>query len=198
MLSPNGKHLFVQDLGKDKIIIYSLHNKSGKLEAEDSVKLKDGAGPRHLIFHPSGKWAYLIQEMSGDVTVFDYHKGHLQEIQTISSLPKNFNQFFTSADIHISNDGNFLYTSARDSSNTIAVFKIDQLTGKINLLAQQSTLGKTPRNFNLDPSGKFLLVANQNSDDIVIFKVDSKTGLLSDTGKRISVGNPVCIKWIQR
>jgi 6-phosphogluconolactonase len=101
-----------------------------------------------------------------------------------------------SADIHVSADGRFLYCSNRGESNTIAIFAIDNKTGKLTVVGHQSTLGKTPRNFNFDPTGNFLLVANQNTDDIIIFKIDKKTGLLSDTGKRLSVPNPVCIKWI--
>ena len=97
---------------------------------------------------------------------------------------------------HVSADGKFLYASNRGESNTIAIFEIDQKNGSIALVGHQSTLGKTPRNFNFDPTGNFLLVANQNSDDIVVFKVDKKTGLLSDSGKRIKAGNPVCVKWI--
>jgi 3-carboxymuconate cyclase len=103
-----------------------------------------------------------------------------------------------SADIHTSPDGKFLYASNRGESNTIAIFNINAKTGWLSLVDHQSTLGKTPRNFNFDPSGNFLLAANQNSDEIVIFKTDKKTGLLKDTGKRISVGKPVCIKWISK
>ena len=198
VLSPDNKYLFVQDLGIDKIMIYSFNNKTGSIAPKDSVKLKDGSGPRHFVFHPNGKWAYLVQEMGGTVTAFDYEKGLLKITQTISALPSNFNQFFTSADIHVSNDGKFLYTSTRDSSNTITIFKVDQNTGKLSVIGYQSTLGKTPRNFNFDPSGNYLLVANQNSDSIVILKVNHQTGLLTDTGNRIDVGNPVCIKWIEK
>lgn len=198
VFSPDNKFLFVQDLGTDKIIIYSFNNETGAIAPVDSVKLQDGSGPRHFVFHPSGKWAYVVQEMAGTVTVFDYQKGHLKNIQTISALPQNFNQFFTSADIHVSNDGRFLYASARDSSNTIAIFKIDQKTGKLSISGHQSTLGKTPRNFNFDPGGDYLLVANQNSNSIVIFKVNHQTGLLAGTGNRIDVVNPVCIQWIEK
>lgn len=196
VLSPDNKYLFVSDLGIDKIKIYTLNNDKGSLKAYDSVHLNGGSGPRHFKFHPSGKWAYLTQEMGGTVTAFDYKNGKLKTIQTISVLPKNFHQYFTTADIHISKDGKFLYASTRDSANIITIFKINQQSGKLTLVAHQSVFGKTPRNFNLDPSGNFLLVANQNSDDIVIFKVNHATGLLTNTGKKIAIGSPVCIKWI--
>jgi 6-phosphogluconolactonase len=196
VLSPDNKYVFTQDLGIDKIVIYSFNDKSGALAPSDSVKMQDGSGPRHFTFHPNGKWAYLVQEMAGTVTAFDYQKGHLKTIQTISALPEGFNKFFTSADIHVSKDGKFLYATTRDSANIITTFKVDQKTGKLSFVGSQSVLGKTPRNFNLDPSGDYLLVANQNSDDVVIFKVNHQTGMLTDTGNRIDVGNPVCIKWI--
>ena len=111
-------------------------------------------------------------------------------------MPVTDTGFAGSADIHVSPDGKFLYASNRANSNTIAIFKINQNNGRLESAGHQSTLGKTPRNFNFDPSGKFLLVANQNSDEIVVFRIDKTTGLLTDTGQRIEVGNPVCIKWI--
>ncbi|MGZ3949937.1 MAG: lactonase family protein [Flavisolibacter sp.] len=197
VLSPDNRYLFVQDLGIDKIIIYSFNDKTGAIAPRDSVKLKDGSGPRHFTFHPNGKWAYLVQEMGGTVTAFDYQSGHLQTIQTISALPAGFNKYFTSADIHVSGDGKFVYVSTRDSANIITVFRVDQKTGKLSVVGTQSVLGNTPRNFNFNPSGDYLLVANQNSDDVVIFKVNHQTGTLTYTGNRIDVGIPVCIKWIE-
>lgn len=196
VLSPDNKYVFIADLGIDKEKIYALNNDNGMLTAYDSVHLNGGAGPRHFEFHPSGKWAYLMQELSGAVTVLDYKDGKLKPIQTISALTKGFHQFFTGADVHVSKDGKFLYASVRDSANLISIFKIDSQNGMLSLAGTQSVLGRTPRNFNFDPSGDFLLAANQNSNDIVVFKVNHTTGLLKDTGKRIGVGNPVCIKWI--
>jgi 6-phosphogluconolactonase len=200
VFSPDGKTVFVPDLGIDQIKIYSLDQRTGSLgKAKDSaVNLLPGSGPRHFVFHPNKKWAYLIQELSGTVTAFDYSNNRLRSFQTISTLPAGFKGSFTSADIHVSKDGKFLYASNRDASNTIAIFKIDQKKGSLTLVGHQSTLGKTPRNFNFDPSGNFLLVANQNSDEIVVFKVDHTTGLLTDTGKRINIGSPVCIKWAEK
>jgi len=198
VLSPDNKYLFVQDLGIDKIITYSFNDKTGAIAPIDSIKLQDGSGPRHLTFHPNGKWAYVVQEMAGTVTAFDYENGHLKTRQTISALPSGFTKYFTSADIHVSKDGKFVYATTRDSANIITTFKVDQKTGKLSMVGSQSVLGNTPRNFNFDPSGDYLLVANQNSDDVVVFKVNHESGLLTDTGNRIDVGNPVCIKWIQK
>jgi 6-phosphogluconolactonase len=199
VLSPDNQFLFVPDLGIDKIMVYSFNNKTGVIApAKDSVvRLQDGSGPRHFDFHPSGKWAYLVQELSGTVTAFQYNAGKLKPIQTITTLPSHYDQPFTSADIHVSPDGKFLYATNRDSSNTVAIFKINQQTGQLEPQGHHTTSGKTPRNFNFDPGGDFLLVANQNSDNIVIFRINHKTGGLTDTGNRIDVGNPVCIKWVR-
>jgi 6-phosphogluconolactonase len=160
------------------------------------VKAADGNGPRHITFSPNNQYAYLMQELTGNVTAFKYNNGRLTAIQTISAATKDFKGFMGSADIHISADGKFLYCSNRGDANTITIFKINPATGKLTIAGYQSTLGIAPRNFSLDPSGNFLLVANQNSDNIVIFKRNKTTGLLTDTGKKIEVGNPVCLKWI--
>ena len=199
VLSPDNKFLFTPDLGIDKVMIYRFDQNKGILSpaATPFAASVPGSGPRHFEFHPNNRYAYLIEEMSGTVVAFKYKKGKLTPIQRTSALPTDFKGVIGSADIHVSSDGKFLYASNRGESNTIAIFSIDSATGKLTPVGYQSTLGKTPRNFNFDPGGNFLLVANQNTDDIVIFKIDRKTGLLTDTGKRINVPNPVCIKWIQ-
>jgi 6-phosphogluconolactonase len=199
VLSPDNHQLFVSDLGIDKLMVYSFNEHTGKLTAaKDSVvKLTPGSGPRHFVFHPNHKWAYLIQEMGGTITAFNYKNGTLKKLQTVSTVPASFTKSFTGADIHISPDGKFLYASNRDSSNTISIFKINAQNGKLTMIGNEAAQGKTPRNFNFDPTANYLLVANQNSDDIIIFRRNAKTGLLRDTGKRIAIGNPVCIKWIE-
>ena len=198
VVSPDNQFLFVPNLGTDKVMIYHINNTTGKLTAgaQPFVSTVPGSGPRHFDFAPNKKFAYLIEEMSGNVIAYAYNNGRLKQLQSISSLPTTFTGTVGAADIHVSPDGKFLYCSNRGDGNMIAIFSINQQTGKLAIAAHQSTLGKTPRNFNFDPSGNFLLAANQASDEIVIFKVDKKTGLLTDTGKRISVPNPVCVKWI--
>jgi 6-phosphogluconolactonase len=200
VLSPDNKYLFIQDLGLDKIFVYRFDNRSGELQPATPAFAASvaGSGPRHFEFHPNSRWAYLIEELTGTVVAFNYSDGKLDSIQRISALPAGFKGEIGSADIHVSKDGRFVYCSNRGESNTIAIFSIDQATGKLKLAGHQSTLGKTPRNFNFDPSGKFLLVANQDTNDIVIFKINQDTGLLTDTGKRIKVSKPVCVKWIKR
>lgn len=198
VLSPDNKFLFTPDLGIDKVMIYHFDNIRGILTPASPAYSKSipGSGPRHFDFHPSHKYAYLMEEMTGTVSAYKYNAGKLTLLQNISALPADFKGVIGSADIHVSPDGKFLYCSNRGESNTIAIFSVDGKTGKLTTVGHQSTLGKTPRNFNFDPSGNFLLVANQNTDDIVIFKIDRKTGKLTDTGKRIIVPSPVCIKWI--
>ena len=199
-LKKNNHDLFVPDLGIDKIMTYRFDGKTGKIFPSKNgfVAISPGSGPRHIDIHPNGKYIYLMEELSGSVAVFrDYGNTDLHEIQNLSALPLTYKGPAGSADIHVSPDGKFLYCSNRGFSNTIAIFSIDAKTGMITLIGHQYTLGEKPRNFNFDPTGKFLLVGNENSDEIVIFKRDIKTGLLTDTGKRIPVGKPVCLKWAE-
>ncbi len=192
-------HLYITDLGTDKIMTYYQDKKTGKVFPS---KLKyeamsPGSGPRHIALYPNGKYVYVANELSASVSVLkDFGSADLQEIQSISALPLTYRGPLDAADIHVSPDGKFLYCSSRRSSNSIAIYKIDPASGMLTIVTHQYTLGESPRNFNFDPSGKFLLVANQKSDEIVIFKRDLETGLLNDTGNRIAVGKPVCIKWI--
>ena len=198
LFSADNRFLFVPDLGIDKVMIYAFDSATGKLTPakQPFIQLNGGAGPRHICFHPSDKYAYLMEELTGTVVVFKYKNGKLTIKQRISNMPVGDTGNAASADIHVSPDGNFLYASNRGDANTIGIFSINPKNGKLLFIAHQPTLGKTPRNFNLDPSGNFLLVANQNSDEIVIFKRDTKTGLLTDTQNRIKTGKPVCLKWI--
>jgi 6-phosphogluconolactonase len=198
-LNPNNKVLYVPDLGIDKVMIYNFDIKKGELKSATNpfVITEPGAGPRHIDIHPNRKYAYLMEELTGSISVYKIGKdGFLSLLQNISGLPRDFNGAIGSADIHVSPDGRFLYCSNRGESNTIGILSINPSNGMLVWIDDQSTLGKTPRNFSLDPTGNFLLVANQNSDNIVIFKRDKQTGLLTDTGKRINVSKPVCLKWL--
>lgn len=197
IFSADNRYLFVPDLGIDKVMIYAFDEVTGKLTTakQPFAQSAGGAGPRHICFNPTNTYAYLMEEMSGTVVAFKYKNGRLTTRQRISSMPAADTSNAGSADIHVSPDGNFLYASNRANANSIAIFKINKKNGKLSSVGHQSTLGKTPRNFNFDPTGNFLLVANQNSDEIVIFKVDKITGLLTDTQQRIKVGKPVCLQW---
>ena len=198
VLSPDEKFLFVSDLGTDKINIYEIDEKSVstplQLANPNFQAISPGNGPRHFEFHPDGKFAYSIQELSGNVVAFEYNGGQLKEVQSISMLPADFKGEIRAADIHVSPDGKFLYASNRGGGNDIAIFSIAE-NGKLTLTGRHSSLGSGPRNFVIDPSGQYLLVANQNTDNIVVFKRNAKTGQLEDTGERVSVGSPVCLKF---
>lgn len=196
-IAPNNVDVFVPDLGIDKIMTYTLDNKTGKLSPGNPpfTKIKSGSGPRHFVFSPNGKFAYCIQEISGEVVAFDYKKGVLTEIQTISTKPVDLKGDLNCADIHISPDGKFLYGSNR-VHDSLVIYEVDAKTGKLTYVAHQSVLGKKPRNFMIDPTGNFVLVANQDSDNIVIFKRDAVKGTLIPTGKEIIVANPVCLKMV--
>jgi 6-phosphogluconolactonase len=192
------QYVYFTDLGIDKVMAY-YQSKAGRLTSSVSktITMPPGSGPRHLDFHPGGKYMYVLNELSNSVSVLkDTGNSSFTEIQNLSALPPYFKGKSTAADIHVSPDGKFLYTSNRGTNNTIAVFSIDPQSGMINSVNYTYTEGETPRNFNFDPTGNYLIVGNQNSNTIVIFKRNKETGLLTDTGQRIPVGKPVCIKWM--
>ena len=200
VFSPDEKFLLVADLGIDKIMVYSFDHKTGKLAPAPIpfTEVEAGDGPRHLAFSPSGKHVYLVTEMRSGVNVYNYDKsGQLEFVQQSPALPPDFTGAGDGADIHLSEDGKFLYVSTRARANDIAIFSVDRHTGRISVIGHQSSLGKTPRSFDFDPSGNFILAAHQNSKEIVLFRRDKATGLLEDSGNRISVDKPVCIKWIR-
>lgn len=198
IISADNRWLFVTDLGIDKVMIYSFDAATGKLipAKQPFAQSAGGSGPRLLTFHPNNKYAYVIEELTGTVVSYKFKKGQLKQAERVTTMLQHSSEFAGSADIHVSADGKFLYASNRGEVNNIAIYTINKKNGKLTLIGHQSTLGKAPRNFSIDPSGKFLLVGNQNSDEIVIFNRDLATGLLSDSGKRITIGKPVCIKWI--
>jgi 6-phosphogluconolactonase len=199
VFSPDQKYVLTPDLGIDKVMIYRFDEQNEKPLSENDAAFgesKAGSGPRHISFHPALPYVYLMEELSGTVTLFHFENGKLEPKQTISSHPENFKGKIGSADIHVSPDGKFLYASNRGDANSIAIFSIDASTGLLKSVGFQSTLGKTPRNFVIDPSGNYLLVANQDSDNVVVFKRNKQTGGLLATGREIKIPNPVCLKLI--
>lgn len=197
VFSPDEHFLYTPDLGTDKIMVYKFDPSAEKpLQPAEPpfVPAGSGNGPRHLIFHPNGKFAYLVEELSGTAVAFQHENGRLTFLQRITTHPANYKGNIGSADIHVSADGKFLYVSNRGDANSIAICSIDQSSGKLHTLGFESTSGRTPRNFTLDPTGNYLLVANQDSDNIIIFKRDKQTGLLKKAGKQTKVPMPVCLK----
>lgn len=200
VFSPKGDYLFTPDLGIDKLMIYKFNGLAKKPVQPASPAFAQtipGSGPRHFDFHPNGKWGYLIEEMTGTVVAYNYKDGRLTQKQRIATHPDTATSEFGSADIHVSPDGNFLYASNRGTENNLAIFKIDKISGKLTTAGYQSTLGIRPRNFCIDPTGNYLLAANQQTGNIVIFKRDRKTGLLTPTGEQIMIPEPVCLKMIK-
>lgn len=193
VFSPDKKFVLTNDLGLDKIFIYK-YNPAAKneiLTLKGSVDVKPGSGPRHLTFSKDGKFVYLVQELDGTLTTLSWDKtGSLKVVAETSILPKDFKGGTGAAAIKLSPDGNFLYLTDRVDANAISVYKILK-TGALELVEQQSTLGKGPRDFAIDPTGNYLLVGHQYTNDIVIFKRDIATGKLTDTGRRIQLCSPV-------
>ena len=198
VFSPDQKYLFAADLGTDKIHKFEVSSKAPFLSVgkPDAFSVEQGSGPRHLDFHPNGKYAYLLNELSGKITTFRYVAGNMEAIQYIASDTTQGIESKGSADIHVSPDGNFLYASNRLKADGIAIFGINKDDGMLTSVGYQLT-GIHPRNFSISPNGKYLLVANRDSNNIQIFEIDQQTGLLKDTGRQITdVDKPVCLKFI--
>jgi len=197
---PANRFALACDLGLDKVFVYQLIAAKGLLAANDppSTSLKPGSGPRHLIFHPTGAFVYVINELGSSLTAFsyDHRDGRLSELQTVSTLPPEFKGDNTCAEVQIHPSGRFVYASNR-GHNSIAAFAIDPGSGKLTYLGCQASGGKTPRHFALDSSGKWMLAENQDSDSIVAFHVDGANGHLLPTRERIEVGSPVCVVFLR-
>ncbi len=196
VFSPNCDFVFSPDLGADKIRCFQFDSLQKKplLEMEPSfIRSTLGSGPRHFAFHPNGKFAYCIEEIAGAVSVYKYNEGQLENIQRIEAHSDVFKEGFGSGDIHLSPDGLFLYVSNRGEENNIAIFSVRK-DGTLKTIGYQSTFGKTPRIFAIDGTGKFLVVANQSTGNIVVFKRDSITGLLKKTGNKVKVANVSCVQ----
>ena len=193
---PNNRYAYAVDLGLDKVLIYEMDKSNRDLILKGEVKVASEAGCRHLAFHPQERWAYIINELNGTIEAFhvDETNGMMEQFQAIPTT-KNATKAAACADIHITPSGRFLYATNRGEENSIAMFSIDSQTGLLENIGYQAVLGKTPRNFVIDPSGTFLLVANQDSDNVVTFKIDKKTGQLIETGITTDVPTPVCLKF---
>lgn len=198
LLDPANRYALSADLGIDKILIYHFDRQRGRLLENDPpfAPAAPGAGPRHIVFHPNGAFVYVIDEMGSTVMVFRYDgdRGALAKLQTISTLPGDFQGTNTAADIHVSPDGRFLYGSNR-GHDSLAIFSIQSSTGRLTSVGYESTQGQIPRNFSIEPDGDFLLAANQNSDSIVVFRRNKHTGTLKATGETLQIPSPVCLKF---
>ncbi|MCK5843259.1 MAG: lactonase family protein [Victivallales bacterium] len=200
-LSPDNRFAYVADLGMDKVMIYKVDPVDGALLKNETsfFALPPGAGPRHFTFHPNGKFAYLINELGNTIVALSYDakNGGLREIQTISTLPKDFDGVSHTAEVSVHPNGKFLYGSNR-GHDSIAVYKIDQNNGSLTLAGFQGKGIDEPRHFNIDPTGRYCVVGNQDANDVVLFKVNLETGELIPTEVRKLVGKPICVKFLKR
>jgi len=193
VLSPDGRTVFVADLGLDEILSYRVAG----LTPNDPpfTKIKAGSGPRHIAFHPNKRFAYVMTEMTASVIAFRYTGGKFQELQTIANLPEGVTASDSGAEIAVHPNGKFVYSSTR-GNNSIAVYAVDKAKGTLTAIGRTPSGGKTPRNFAIDPTGAYLFAANQDSDNIVVFRIDRKTGKLTPSGVTLEAGAPVCVTFV--
>lgn len=198
-LDPSNRYAFVCDLGLDKILCYRFDANRGALTPNEPpfTATQPGAGPRHFTFHPNGHFAYAINELNNTINayVFDDKQIELKAVQTVRTLPDDFQGNSTTAEIAVHPSGKFLYGSNR-GHDSLAAYLIDSQNGMLKLVGIQSTQGKAPRSFAIDPAGRFLVVANQSTHDLRVFRIDLQTGRLTPTGQVVEVGAPVCIQFL--
>lgn len=197
-VSPDNRFAFACDLGLDKVIIYKIDPATGTLAEHGYATVPPGSGPRHLAFHPSGKFVFVNNEMLMTVTTFAYdaEKGMLTEVETVSTLPEadRGKEGFSTAETVAHPNGKVVYVSNR-THDTIAVFSCEPATGRLTLIQNAPAEGQIPRNFNLDPTAKWMIVAHQNSNTAALFKVETD-GKLTFTGKKVPVGGAVCVRFL--
>jgi 6-phosphogluconolactonase len=192
---PSGRFVIVPDKGLDQVLTFGLDGVTGKLLAMDApAPAREGAGPRHVVFHPSGAVAYVVNELDSTVTAYrlDPGQGNLTPFQVVSALPDTFVGYSRAAEIMVSKDGRFVYASNR-GHDSIAIFSVDPASGRLTSIGWEKSHGRTPRFFTFDPSGAWVFIANEDSDNIVAFRVDQQTGMLSHEGVSVRTGSPVCI-----
>jgi 6-phosphogluconolactonase (cycloisomerase 2 family) len=190
--TPDGKYVVTSDLGADKMLVFSYDgNRAEPLQPAKTpaVQLPPGSGPRHLLFSKEGKHAWLTLEMVAQVAVFDYHDGVFKQTQTVDLKNKDPQQKVGGGGLHTSPDGKFLYVANRGEANQLLVFAIDG-KGQLKEIQRRAVEGIEPREFSFDPSGHFMLIANQKSNQIVTVKVDPKTGMLGDTVQKVDFDSP--------
>jgi 6-phosphogluconolactonase len=197
-VSLDGKFALVPDLGLDKVHIYKYYAKEGMLapHQEHSLPAAPGAGPRHMAWHPSGRFVYVINELDSTIAVYSWDRdaGTGGKVQSVSTLPRGYADSSTCAEVVVHPSGRFVYGSNR-GHDSIAVFSVEDATGMLSPLQHMPTGGRTPRGFVLHPSGRWLLAANQGSDNIHVFQLDIASGRLSATRHSAAVSMPVCLKF---
>ncbi|MES2376816.1 MAG: lactonase family protein [Bacteroidota bacterium] len=198
-LSPDEKYLLYTDLGTDKLNIYKYNPAGSPVLTPGPVPFisgNPGYGPRHIDMSADGKFIYMLQELTGTVAVYGFKRGRPYELQIKSMVVDNFRGNIQAADIHLSPDGRFLYTSNRGSANEIVQFSVNKMTGLLTFVKRYSSMGRSPRNFVIDPTGSYLFVSNQYSNNVVVFKIDKRTGKLTLTPSVINIDTPMCIRFV--
>ena len=199
VFSPEYNYIFAPDLGTDKIAIYTFDSTALfplQLSKSAFASSTAGSGPRHLEFHPHRRFVYVIEELTGTIAVYKRNNGTLKPLQRIRTHPDAYRGAIGSADIHLSPDGKYLYATNRGDANSITIFSI-RSNGKLTFKDYTPSMGVHPRNFIIDPTGNYLLIANRDTDNIAVYKRDHKTGLIEFTGQEICVSMPVCLKMIE-
>ena len=199
VLDPANRYALVPDLGTDRLYLYRYDEATGGLEPNVPayVPIVPGSGPRHVRFHPNGRWVYLINEIASTIVAFTWDPvaGTLAPLQTVSTLPADFKGVSACAELEIHPNGRFLYGSNR-GHDSVAVFAIDQVTGRLSSVEFQSSGGKTPRNFAFDPTSRWIILTNQDSSTAVVFRVDAHSGRLTQTGDPVPVPSPFCERFL--
>ena len=197
-MAPDNRFAIVADLGLDQLLVYPFDGSNGKLGTPRVVKTELGAGPRHLVFSGNGKFLYLINELASTITVYCYtlRDGAMAPVQTISTLPSGFAGSNTAAEVLLHPSGKFLYASNRGDDNSIGVFAIDSRKGTLTFIEDVPSTGKIPRNFAIDPSGAWLLAANQDSNTVVTFRINRESGHLTATGASVEVKSPAMVDFL--
>jgi 6-phosphogluconolactonase len=200
MTDPSGHRAFVADLGVDRIFIFQLDSGSGEMVPNDpaAVLTPAGGGPRHLAFHPKGKFAFANLEITSEITQLSYNAetGELQVLETLSTLPAGFEKPNSTAETLVHPNGNFVYVSNR-GHNSIAAFRIGQ-NGKLSVVGHFFTQGEVPRGFGISPDGRFLIAGNQKSDNVAVFKINAESGALEPTGFGAKTPSPVCVRFFRK
>ncbi len=197
---PSNRFGLVADLGTDRVVVYRFDEKTGKLTPNEPpfYKVTGGSGPRHLAFHPNGKWLYGAQELSNEVLAFtwDSKKGELVQFQAVKTLPDDFKTANTAAEIAVREDGKFLYVTNR-GHDSIVVYAIDAKTGELTLKQRVPSRGKVPRYFTFDPTHHWLIVSNQEGGNLSVFSVDQKTGELAPKGEPVAIVKPMGVQFLE-
>jgi 6-phosphogluconolactonase len=198
-VAPSNRFVYVPDLGLDRIMVYRFDPQAGSLEPSDPAfaAVTPGSGPRHFAFHPTHRYAYVINELSAHVIAFHYHvdSGVLEEFQSIASLPPDFQGQNTAAEVAVHPSGLFLYVSNR-GHDSLVVFGIAPDSGRLSLIQRVTGDLSHPRHFALAPSGDWLLCANRNTDNVTVYQVNQSTGHLEKTGTRVAVPRPTCVRFL--